>query len=203
MTGLAEVSFFVGAAVGVALFGLLILTVMNQSPRIWPLPIAPNFKSLLFWSLFRALNVLAIAVAFLDFADLTMRLLPLRLVALVVASLCFAIFVYAGVVLGRDNLYCGRSGLATGGLYRFSRNPQYAAAIPGYLALGIFAWSMPAVVVTSLLASVYALMALAEEPWLETCYGASYARYKSRVPRFYGVRAAAFAWQRYVNRARA
>lgn len=200
---MAEVSFFAGAAAGVALFGLLVLTVLNQSPRIWPLPIAPNFKSLLFWSLFRALNVLAIAVAFLDFADLTMRLLPLRLVALVVASLCFALFVYAGVVLGRDNLYCGRSGLATGGLYRFSRNPQYAAAIPGYLALGIFAWSMPTVVVTSLLASVYALMALAEEPWLETSYGASYARYKSRVPRFYNVRAAAFAWQRYLSRARA
>ena len=44
--------------------------------------------------------------------------------------------------LGLGNTYCGADGLVTGGLYRFSRNPQYTASIIGLVGLSIGANSI-------------------------------------------------------------
>ena len=44
--------------------------------------------------------------------------------------------------LGLGNTYCGADGLVTGGLYRFSRNPQYTASIVGLIGLSIGANSI-------------------------------------------------------------
>jgi hypothetical protein len=38
------------------------------------------------------------------------------------------------------------------------------------------------------LVTVYTLMAVAEEPWLEAHYGRAYLDYKAEVPRFFNVR---------------
>ena len=55
--------------------------------------------------------------------------------------------------------------------------------------------------ISSCLACVYALMARAEEPWLEKTYGPAYERYKKRVPRFYNWRAIRLALQLEMTRA--
>ena len=38
------------------------------------------------------------------------------------------------------------------------------------------------------LVTVYTLMAVAEEPWLEARYGRAYLDYKAEVPRFFNIR---------------
>jgi protein-S-isoprenylcysteine O-methyltransferase Ste14 len=99
-----------------------------------------------------------------------------------------ALYGMACYALGRGNLYCGKDGLVTGGIYRWTRNPQYATAIPAYLGLALASYSLGALVLAIFLALTFVLMALAEEPWLEANYGDDYRAYQRRVARFYNWR---------------
>ena len=89
--------------------------------------------------------------------------------------------------LGLGNTYCGADGLVSHGLYRFSRNPQYASSILGLIGLTICADSWLALPLAVLMSCVYVLMALTEEAWLDRQYGASYANYRERTARFFDV----------------
>ena len=64
------------------------------------------------------------------------------------------------------------------GLYRFSRNPQYASSILGLIGTVIMADSWLTIPLAFSASCVYMLMALAEEKWLEDRYGATYEEYK-------------------------
>jgi protein-S-isoprenylcysteine O-methyltransferase Ste14 len=86
--------------------------------------------------------------------------------------------------LGLGNTYCGSDGLVTGGLYRFSRNPQYTASIIGLIGLSIGANSILTIVLAVLLIGAYVLMALVEEDWLKQLYGAPYRDYCAQTARF-------------------
>ena len=82
---------------------------------------------------------------------------------------CFtsiALFVYSFRLLGRDNSYGAQDGLVTGGIYRWSRNPQNAMLVVVYGCLAFAADSGPTYVLCAAMMAVYALMVLAEEPWL-------------------------------------
>jgi protein-S-isoprenylcysteine O-methyltransferase Ste14 len=104
------------------------------------------------------------------------------------AIVCFVLYGWACFALGRRNLYCGRDGLVTGGIYSWTRNPQYATAIPAYLGLAVASDSIAVFAIASLLALTFVLMAFAEEHWLEAAYGADYRRYRLEVARFYNWR---------------
>ena len=97
-------------------------------------------------------------------------------------------YLYALWSLGRKATYCQASGLATDGVYRWTRNPQYATAIVAFGALGLAADAWDATALAAALAAVYALMAVAEEPWLEARYGRAYLDYRAEVPRFFNLR---------------
>ncbi|AGK58919.1 CzcN domain-containing protein [Hyphomicrobium denitrificans 1NES1] len=158
--------------------------------RIWPAPPAGSLKSFTFWTLFRTLNVVVLVLAgervlMLTTAD---AWAPFRLVLAAIAVIAFAAYLYALWALGREATYCRASGLATGGVYRWTRNPQYATAIAAFSALGLAAWSPEATPLAAALVLVYALMAVAEEPWLEARYGRAYADYRADVPRFFNFR---------------
>ena len=86
--------------------------------------------------------------------------------------------------LGLGNTYCGAEGLVSHGLYRFSRNPQYASSIAGLAGLAICANSLLVLPLAALMSGAYVLMALVEEAWLEERYGASYRAYCARTARF-------------------
>jgi steroid 5-alpha reductase family enzyme len=75
--------------------------------------------------------------------------------------------------------------LVTHGIYRWTRNPQYATVIPVFASLAIAADSGMTYILCLALTCVYVLMALVEEPWLEAAYGLSYLQYCRRVPRFF------------------
>lgn len=74
------------------------------------------------------------------------------------------------------------------GIYRWTRNPQYATIIPFYAALAIAIGAPWLMVQTGLLIAIYVLMALNEEPWLRARYGADYDVYTKEVSRFFTFR---------------
>jgi protein-S-isoprenylcysteine O-methyltransferase Ste14 len=81
----------------------------------------------------------------------------------------------------------GQDGLVSHGLYRFSRNPQYASSILGLIGLAICANSWLVLPLAVLMSGAYVLMALTEETWLEQRYGAPYRDYCARTARFMDV----------------
>jgi protein-S-isoprenylcysteine O-methyltransferase Ste14 len=95
-----------------------------------------------------------------------------------------------------------RKTLATGGPYSWSRNPLYGAnalvLLGGFAASGLMAW-LP--VASAWIAFVYARTVRHEERRLLAKYGAAYAAYASRVPRWLPVRRGErprVAWRRFL-----
>ena len=182
-----------GTAPGLILVSLLASALIFPTFRFWPTPRRWGWQGIAFWSLFRVLNVAALSLAAVDWQPWR-GLSADRIAGGGLALAGVALYVAACHALGRGNLYCGREGLVTGGIYRWTRNPQYATAMPAYLGLALASHSAGALVLAALLCLTFGLMALAEEPWLEAAYGAQYRAYRRRVARFYNWRlAAAFA----------
>lgn len=164
----------------------------NSMLRIWPAPPVGSFKSFAFWTLFRTLNVTVIALATEQLLAHTAvePLATVRIGLALISVAAFAAYLYALCALGREATYCQASGLATEGAYRWTRNPQYAAAIIAFGTLGLAAFSWEATPLAAALVLVYALMAVAEEVWLEARYGRAYLDYRAEVPRFFNLRPA-------------
>lgn len=186
MSGLVLI---VGIVAGVTLSGLLAWTIFHEELKFWPTPGEGSWQSRVFWILFRTLNVSTLALGFLDWQHWEGFSLE-RGIGGSLALASGALYGWACYVLGRRNLYCGRAGLVTGGIYSWTRNPQYAAAIPAYLGLAVASSSAAVLGLAALLTLVFLLMAVAEERWLEAAYGAEYRSYRSQVARFYNWRRA-------------
>ncbi len=162
---------------------------INSEWRIWPAPPVGSLKSFGFWSLFRTLNVVVLILAIERFLTTqTGPMLPLRIALATLALISGVAYVYTLWSLGRKATYCQASGLATGGIYHWTRNPQYATAILAFAALGLAADAWDATALAAALVVVYTMMARAEEPWLEARYGRDYLDYKRDVPRFFNIR---------------
>jgi len=179
--------FASGLIAGLTLDLLLARTLFAPPFRIWPTPAPGSWQRLTFWSLFRGGMVLTFITAALDWnsvplLDWTRFIpgLPLGLGGLFVT-------VCGYFNLGLGNTYCGADGLVTGGLYRFSRNPQYTASIVGLIGLSIGANSILAIVLSCVMSCAYVLMALVEEDWLQQRYGAPYRDYCRETARFLDV----------------
>lgn len=186
--------FTIGAVVAAVLLVLLLVTLFVPSLRIWPTPGAKSWQSYVFWPLFRSLNVFCFAVALADHGNYLGLPLWLRLVALVLLAMSLALFIYSFRILGRDNSYGAQDGLVTGGIYRWTRNPQNAMLVVVYGCLAFSADSGPTYVLCAAMITVYVLMVLLEEPWLESVYGEPYRSYCREVPRF-------FNWRRAIGMA--
>ena len=187
---MATILFAIGVAVAAVLLGLLVLTMLFRPLRIWPTPGTGSWQGYVFWPLFRSLNVLCFAVAIVDPGNFLGLPAWVRLAALVLLALSIALFIYSFWALGRDTSYGAQEGLVTGGIYRWSRNPQNAMLVVVYACLAIVADSVPAYALCAAMMAAYILMVLAEEPWLEAVYGEPYRQYCRRVPRFFNWRRA-------------
>ena len=193
---MASVVFVLGSAVAGVLLTLLVLTMLLPRLRIWPTPGTGSWQSYVFWPLFRGLNVLCFATALADRTSLLGLPLWLRGLAAVLLAASLAFFIYSFRVLGRDNSYGAQDGLVTRGIYRWTRNPQNAMLVVVYACLALAADSGPTYVLCAAMMTVYVLMVLLEEPWLEATYGAAYRRYCARVPRFFNWRRLALSCAR-------
>ena len=200
MGTIAGMLFSVGVAAAAVLIALLLVTMAVPKLRIWPTPGEGSWQSYVFWPLFRGLNVVCFATAL---ADRTVYLgLPvwLRALAALLLAGSLGLFISSFRALGRGNSYGAQDGLVTRGIYRWTRNPQNAMLVVVYGCLALAADSGPAYVLCAAMMAVYVLMVLLEEPWLATIYGAAYARYCQRVPRFFNWRRAAIAAQAWLKR---
>jgi protein-S-isoprenylcysteine O-methyltransferase Ste14 len=75
--------------------------------------------------------------------------------------------------------------LATGGIYRFSRNPIYVGGLFGMIGIALafnIVWLLP-LLVPSLLALHFGVIRR-EEQYLEAKFGDEYRRYCARAPRY-------------------
>ena len=180
-----SVVFAAGLVVGMTLDILLLRTLLAPPFRVWPTPAPGSWQSLTFWGLFRGGMVLTFVVAILDWNSAGLVDLSRLIIGLPLFLVGFGITVFGYFNLGLGNTYCGADGLVSHGLYRFSRNPQYASSIMGLIGLVICADSWLALPLAVLMSGAYVLMALVEEAWLEHRYGASYKEYCERTARFF------------------
>lgn len=180
-----SVVFAAGLVVGMTLDMLLLRTLLAPPFRIWPTPEPGSWQSLTFWGLFRGGMVLTFVVAILDWNSAGLVDLSRLIIGLPLFLVGFGITVFGYFNLGLGNTYCGADGLVSHGLYRFSRNPQYASSIMGLIGLVICADSWLALPLVVLMSGAYVLMALVEEAWLEQRYDASYKEYCERTARFF------------------
>lgn len=183
---------FSGAASALLLIAGMLAGRTNADWRIWPAPPVGSLKSFAFWTLFRTLNVCVLLLAPERFlTSLAGPLTPIRVALAVIAFVAGVAYIYTLWSLGRKATYCQASGLETTGVYRWTRNPQYATAMVAFTALGLAAWSLDATLLAAATVIVYAMMARTEEPWLEARYGRAYLDYKEEVPRLFNIRHAA------------
>jgi protein-S-isoprenylcysteine O-methyltransferase Ste14 len=183
--GISDLTAIFAVAFGAlaALNSLLLLTVFTDVLKLWPTPSRQSWQSYTFWPLFRVGLGLTMLVGVLRFALAPSHEWQAAVGALL-ALAGLGVTVYGYFELGLENTYGADDGLVTSGLYRYSRNPQYVASMLAFVGLGAAAGSLDAVLLCALAVGVYVLLPLAEEPWLERAYGASYARYRERTPRF-------------------
>ena len=166
---------------------LLLLTIFSRRIKLWPAPHNGCWQSYVFWPLFRGglgLTLLAGALAFAARQDVSYGFWLAGLPMLLAGA---GFLIYGFVNLGIEQTYCGEKGLVTGGLYRYSRNPQYVASIVAFTGLAIAAHSPALLALCALAALVYVLMPYAEEPWLLAAYGDAYRKYQAATPRFIGM----------------
>lgn len=176
--------FACGLTAGVILDLLLLRTLLASPFRIWPTPEPGSRQSLTFWGLFRGAWLATVVVAALDWNATPLLDWTRYIVALPLGLAGLFITVGGYFNLGLGNTYCGADGLVTGGLYRFSRNPQYSASIVGLIGLSLGANSILAIVMSAMMVGAYVMMALVEEDWLKQLYGAPYRDYCRETARF-------------------
>jgi protein-S-isoprenylcysteine O-methyltransferase Ste14 len=176
-----------GLPAGLILDLLLLRTLLAPPFRIWPTPEPGSWQSLTFWGLFRGGMIATFIVAALDWNATPLLDWTRHIVALPLGLTGLFITVCGYFNLGLGNTYCGADGLVTGGLYRFSRNPQYTASIIGLVGLSIGANSILTIIMSVVMSGAYVMMALVEEDWLKQLYGAPYRDYCRETSRFLDV----------------
>ena len=179
--------FACGLPAGLILDLLLLRTLLAPPFRIWPTPEPGSWQSLTFWGLFRGGMIATFIVAALDWNATPLLDWTRHIVALPLGLTGLFITVCGYFNLGLGNTYCGADGLVTGGLYRFSRNPQYTASIIGLVGLSIGANSILTIIMSVVMSGAYVMMALVEEDWLKQLYGAPYRDYCRETSRFVDV----------------
>ena len=76
--------------------------------------------------------------------------------------------------------------LATGGVYRYTRNPQYTGYIAVLAGLGLARRSAAVLGLAGAAALIFAWWIPVEERHLEQTFGDAYHRYRTRTPRWLG-----------------
>jgi protein-S-isoprenylcysteine O-methyltransferase Ste14 len=119
-------------------------------------------------------------------------------VAFAVAAVVGGLIVVAGIALAApgflpfasvQQLYgVKRGGLITGGPYRYSRNPQYAGLGIALVGVAVIARSAIALLVVAMYWVAIRTWIVVEEEHLDAAFGAQYAAYRQRAPRFLGRR---------------
>lgn len=162
----------------------VLVSILTQN-RIWP-PGERDWRYWLTWACWYPATLGFFATGLLDWNSA--RLLP-RMVQLLggtVALIGAAVALTAILGLGTNETSGLNGELETGGLYRYSRNPQYVGDLLVTSGWIVASDSHLTAFVGLTYAGYYVLLPFAEEPWLRGKHGEVYEAYLQDVPRFVG-----------------
>ena len=179
-----KILFGVAVAILIASLAGAVWSAAVPARRIWPPPGRRSWQYFLTWAGFCAvcgINLLLLLVHWNSWVFQS----PLRfVVGIPLALLGGMLAVWGMVTVGWKNTSGLKGGFVSDGPYRFTRNPQYVGDIVFFIGVGVIANSVFLWIAHLLLALVFVVAPLTEEPWLEEQYGNAYREYRGRVPRF-------------------
>lgn len=178
----------IGAATAIVLTALLVAALLRRDFQFWPPPATGSWQENLFWALFRIYCGALILVAPLDPGVLGWEHWTRLAVGIPLLVLGTGTMLYGYGFLGLANTYGRAEGLVTGGIYAYSRNPQYVASVAAGFGWALVFASPLALAFAVGLFLLYALFAFNEERWLLGQYGEAFARYCREAPRFLDLR---------------
>ena len=176
--------FGVAVVILIAMLAGVVWSAAVPGRRIWPPPGRRSWQYVLTWLGFYAvcgINVLLLLMYWNSWVFQS----PLRFVVGIPLVLLGGMLAMWGVFrAGWTNSLGLRGGFVESGPYRFTRNPQYVGDIVLFIGVSVIANSLLLWITHVLLALVFVVAPLAEEPWLEEQYGDAYREYRRRVRRF-------------------
>lgn len=184
-----ETVFLVGLIVHTFLFAMFALSYMSSGRfQFWPPPSKKSWQYHLLWWSLRLLIVCIAGVIYWDNSSLYCPAWLRFYLAIPTFIVTFVLGTIAASQLGWRNTHGEAVQFVASGVYKYSRNPQYVFYAVSFLFLGIWAASLYALILLSILSLWYLLAPFSEEQWLEKQYGEIYTTYKNRVPRYLGRR---------------
>ncbi len=174
----------VGLGIALSTLAAILWSIARPSQRLWPPIRYTPLTPLLVWIPTFVLFGTLVALGVLGWGDLALSGwfrfgagIPLILIGNIVvwsAVAGFGVHKTGGAV----------GTLQTGGLYRFSRNPQYVADIAMVLGWMVLTAAPLAMLVGTSAIIVLAAAPFSEEPWLRSQYGSDFDQYVAQVRRF-------------------
>ena len=174
----------VGLGIALSTLAAILWSIARPSQRLWPPIRYTPLTPILIWAPTFVLFGVLIALGLLSWGELAfprwfrfgigIPLIVIGNIAVWSAVAVFGIHKTGGAV----------GTLQTGGLYRYSRNPQYVAdtvMILGWMTLT----AAPLVMLVGFAAIIVLVVApFSEEPWLRSQYGSDFDQYVAQVRRF-------------------
>jgi protein-S-isoprenylcysteine O-methyltransferase Ste14 len=186
---LAGALFVIVAAIAVCLGGMIAVSGLTTR-RLWPPPEPDSWRSKVVWSLTIAgfAGLIALGIADRGSLHLDPRIgLPVGVVMVAGGLLLVGWGVRS---LGIAATWGAEGELVACGPYRFSRNPQYLGEVVWMCGYAVLTGSLLTAVAAAAGSSLFLVLPLVEEPWLQERYGEAFGRYRAAVPRYVGRRSA-------------
>ncbi len=174
----------VGLGIALSMLAAILWSIARPSERLWPPIRYTPLTPILIWVPTFVLFGVLIALGLLGWGELALpRWLRFGIgIPLIVIGNIAVWSAVAGFGIHKTGGAVGT--LHTGGLYRYSRNPQYVAdtvMILGWMALT----AAPLAILVGFSAIiVLAAAPFSEEPWLRSQYGSNFDQYVTQVRRF-------------------
>jgi len=181
---MASIIATIGFLIAAVTFGALVWSIVYPTRRIWPPKTYSVWTPILVWVPTFALSGAVIALGVIGWGQM-------ELPAWMRYGLGIPIVVLSNIVVwsavrrfGIAQTGGAEGTLKTGGLYRYSRNPQYVADV-----FMIFGWLILSASPNALVLGIPAIAVLmiapfAEEPWLRERFGRKFDDYCARTRRY-------------------
>ena len=181
---MSNILFGVDVAILIASLAGAVWSAAVPGRRIWPPPGRRSWQYFLTWASFCSVCGINLLLLLMHWNTWVFQI-PLRFVVGAPLALLGGMLAVRGMVtVGWKNTSGLKGGFVSYGPYRFTRNPQYVGDIVFFIGVGVIANSVFLWIAHLLLALVFVVAPLTEEPWLEEQYGDAYREYRRRVPRF-------------------